>query len=145
MDFADSQLLNAAAPEGTEAFKDFLRGTGWINRPERVDIGDVTGIKWDKPSGWMRLAAGETIIGGQIPNRDHGDKLLDQIKTAIATQRKRQLRRKRRFFLRSSGLPPSSIIACQSPGSTSGAGVNSSSKVGESSAYGFVAGGGGGT
>jgi len=89
MDFADSQLLNAAAPNGTEAFKDFLRGTGWINRPERVDIGDVTGIKWDKPSGWMRLAAGETIIGGQIPNRDHGDKLLDQIKTAIATQRKR--------------------------------------------------------
>jgi len=89
MDFPDSQALGEAAPKGDDGFREFLKGTGWINRPERVEVDAVTGIKWDKPTGWLRLAAGDEIVGGQIPNRDHGDQLVEQLKVAISRQRKR--------------------------------------------------------
>ncbi len=83
--FAANETLEASAAAGLEAFHDFVRGAGWVQRPPRVDLGDVRGVDWNETTGWMRIGAGE-VIGAMIPDRATGTRLLPLLKQAIATR-----------------------------------------------------------
>ena len=83
--FAASEALEAGAAAGIEAFHDFVRTAGWVQRPPRVDLADVRGVDWNETTGWMRIGAGE-VIGAMIPDRATGTALLPQLKQAIASR-----------------------------------------------------------
>lgn len=85
--FADNEAMEAAAAAGADAFHDFLRGSGWINRPERASLDGVRGLNWNETTGWLRVGgADDAVIGAMIPDRKAGDRVNAALKKAIAAQ-----------------------------------------------------------
>ena len=81
--FATNEQLEASAAIGIEAFHNYVRSAGWVQRPPRVNLADVRALDWNETTGWMRIAAGE-IIGAMIPDRAAGNRLHPLLKRAIA-------------------------------------------------------------
>lgn len=87
--FTANESLCAAAAAGIEDFHEWIRTSGWKKRPQRCAVGDVSGLVWNEVTGWMRIAAGDDMIGAQIPDRGVGTQLEPQVKTAISSRRNR--------------------------------------------------------
>lgn len=85
--FAENEKMTADAAAGRDAFHDFVRTSGWIERPPRCNLTDVRGLNWNPTTGWIRIAAaGDDVLGAMIPNRETGDELEPKLKKAIALQ-----------------------------------------------------------
>lgn len=85
--YADNEAMEAAAAAGTDAFHMFLKGAGWIKRPDRVALSDLRGINWNETTGWMRVGgADDVVVGAMIPDRKAGDRVKVALKQAIASR-----------------------------------------------------------
>lgn len=83
--FGDNEDMEAAAAAGIDTFHNYLRSSGWIKRPERVNLSDVRGLNWNETTGWLRIGgADDEVIGAMIPDRKAGDRIKAGVKRAIA-------------------------------------------------------------
>ena len=90
LSFAENEQMEAAAAAGRTAFHEFVRGSGWIERPPRAAINEIRGIAWQESNGMLRIAhADDEIISAMIPDRSRGGKLAEGLKAALRARVKK--------------------------------------------------------